>query len=58
MINITKQELQLLINKVGLTKASKQLRCGYSTIKKMCIDYNIDINKKQAGRKRNINLMN
>lgn len=58
MINITKQDLQLLINKVGLTQASKQLRCGYLTIKKMCADYNITVNKKQVGRKKNIKLAN
>lgn len=55
-MKITKIELQTLINKVGLTRASKQLKCGYLTIKSLCDKYNITIEKKQAGRKKNINL--
>ena len=57
MINITKQNLQLLINKVGLTQASKQLKIGYLTIKRLCIRYDIIIEKKQAGRKKNIKIL-
>lgn len=57
MINITKQDLQLLINKVGLTQASKQLKVGYFTIKKMCEELKIDIKKKNAGRKKNIKIL-
>ena len=57
MINITKQNLQLLINKVGLTQASKQLKCGYLTIKKMCEELKIDVKKKNAGRKKNIKIL-
>ena len=57
MINITKQNLQLLIDKVGLTQASKQLKIGYLTIKRLCIRYDIIIEKKQAGRKKNINIL-
>ena len=55
-MKISKIELQALINKVGLTRASKQLKCGYLTIKNLCDKYNIAIEKKQAGRKKNINL--
>lgn len=55
-MKITKIELQALINKVGLTRASKQLKCGYLTIKNLCDKYNIKIEKKQAGRKKNISL--
>ena len=57
MTNITKQDLQLLINKVGLTQASKQLKVGYLTIKKMCGELKIDIKKKKAGRKKNIKIL-
>jgi len=57
MINITKQDLQLLINKVGLTQASKQLKVGYLTIKKMCEELKIDIKKKNVGRKKNIKIL-
>lgn len=57
MINIAKQDLQLLINKVGLTQASKQLKVGYLTIKKMCGELKIDIKKKNAGRKKNIKIL-
>ena len=57
MINITKQDLQLLINKVGLTQASKQLKVGYLTIKKMCEELKIDIKKKKAGRKKNVKIL-
>jgi len=57
MINTTKQDLQLLINKVGLTQASKQLKVGYLTIKKMCEELKIDIKKKNAGRKKNIKIL-
>ena len=57
MINITKHDLQLLINKVGLTQASKQLKVGYLTIKKMCEELKIDIKKKNAGRKKNIKIL-
>lgn len=57
MINITKQNLQLLIDKVGLTQASKQLKIGYLTIKRLCIRYDIIIEKKQAGRKKNIKIL-
>lgn len=56
MTNITKQDLQLLINKVGLTRASKQLKCGYLTIKKMCDELKIDIKKKNAGRKKSFKI--
>ena len=56
MTNITKQDLQLLINKVGLTRASKQLKCGYLTIKKMCEELKIDIKKKKAGRKKSFKI--
>lgn len=55
-MKISKTELQALINKVGLTRASKQLRCGYITIKNLCDKYNIVVEKKQAGRKKNIGL--
>lgn len=55
-MKITKNELQALINKVGLTKASKQLKCGYLTIKQLCDELNIVVVKKTAGRKKNINL--
>jgi len=57
MINITKENLQLLINKVGLTQASKQLKIGYLTIKKMCEKLKIDVKKKNAGRKKNIKIL-
>jgi len=57
-MNITKTELQTLVNKVGLTKASKQLKCGYLTIKQLCDKLNIIVVKKTAGRKKNINLRN
>ena len=57
MINIAKQDLQLLINKVGLTQASKQLKVGYLTIKKMCEELKIDIKKKNSGRKKNIKIL-
>lgn len=56
-MKITKNELQELINKIGLTRASKQLKCGYLTIKRLCIRYDIIIEKKQAGRKKNINFI-
>lgn len=57
MINITKQNLQLLIDKVGLTQASKQLKISYLTIKKMCEELKIDVKKKNAGRKKNIKIL-
>ena len=57
MINITKQNLQLLIDKVGLTQASKQLKIGYLTIKKMCEELKIDVKKKNVGRKKNIKIL-
>jgi len=57
MINITKENLRLLINKVGLTQASKQLKIGYLTIKKMCEELKIDVKKKNAGRKKNIKIL-
>ena len=56
-MKITKNELQALINKVGLTSASKQLKCGYLTIKRLCIRHNIIVEKKQAGRKKNIDFI-
>lgn len=56
MTNITKQDLQLLINKVGLTRASKQLKCGYLTIKKICNELKIDIKKKKVGRKKSFRI--
>ena len=57
MINITKQNLQLLIHKVGLTQTSKQLKISYLTIKKMCEELKIDVKKKNAGRKKNITIL-
>ena len=56
-MKITKNELQALINKVGLTSASKQLKIGYLTIKKMCEELKIDVKKKNAGRKKNITIL-
>lgn len=56
-MKITKNELQELINKIGLTRASKQLKCGYLTIKRLCIKYDIIIEKKQSGRKKNIDFI-
>lgn len=55
-MKITKNALQTIVNKVGLTKASKQLKCGYLTIKQLCDELNIVVVKKTAGRKKNINL--
>lgn len=57
-MNITKTELQTLVNKVGLTQASKQLKVGYLTIKQLCNNLNIVVIKKTAGRKKNVNLSN
>lgn len=56
MKNITKQELQLLINKIGLTKAAKNLKCGYETLKKECKNLNIIVAKKPAGRPKNLKI--
>lgn len=48
------QEIKKLINQVGLTKAAKQLQCGYLTLKKLCFEKGVEVKKKNAGRKSNL----
>ena len=48
------KEIQKLIEQIGMTKAAKQLQCGYLTLKKLCFEKGIEVKKKRAGRKSNL----
>jgi hypothetical protein len=56
MKKYTQEEIENLILQIGLTKASKQLRIGFNNLKLLCKDLKIKVEKKKAGRKKNITL--
>jgi hypothetical protein len=56
MKKYTQEEIENLILQFGLTQASKQLRIGFNNLKLLCKDLKIKVEKKKAGRKKNITL--
>lgn len=56
MKNLTTVELKNLIEEKGLFKASAYLKCGYQTLKKVCEENNIKIEKKRVGRPRSFKI--
>jgi hypothetical protein len=56
MKKYTQEEIENLILQIGLTKASKQLQIGFNNLKLLCKDLKIKVEKKKAGRKKNITL--
>jgi hypothetical protein len=51
-----KEEIENLILQIGLTQASKKLRISFNNLKLLCKDLKIKVEKKKAGRKKNITL--
>ena len=56
MKKYTQEEIENLILQIGLTQTSKQLRIGFNNLKLLCKDLKIKVEKKKAGRKKNITL--
>ena len=56
MEKYTQEEIEKLILQIGLTQASKKLRIGFNNLKLLCKDLKIKVEKKKAGRKKNITL--
>ena len=54
MKKYTQEEIENLILQIGLTRASKHLRIGFNNLKLLCKDLKIKVEKKKAGRKKNV----
>lgn len=57
MINLTTKELKNLIEEKGLFKASAYLKCGYITLKKVCDENGIKVQKRGVGRPRSFKVV-